>query len=211
MSRIDHFFKQAKAQGYLARSAYKLLEIQKRHRVIPQGGTVLDLGCSPGAWLQVAIESAASLVVGIDLKECSVPVKLPMQQVEIKQTDVRRLNASSLRQQYKGFHTVLSDMCHNTTGIPSADVALSLGLAREAARLALSEAGSSDCHSSEWGTGGLLLPNGSLVVKVLQGQGCPELHAQLKPLFNRMAWVQPKASRTESREMFLVACGRMPH
>lgn len=48
----------------------------------------------------------------------------------------------------QGFHTVLSDMCHNTTGIPSADVALSLGLAREAARLALSEAGSSDCHSS---------------------------------------------------------------
>ena len=91
----DVFFKKAKAEGYLARSAYKLLELQKQHRIIPSGatgpkafpqrchrsvsvpladssffadGNVLDLGCSPGAWLQVAAESTSGQIVGIDLK-----------------------------------------------------------------------------------------------------------------------------------------------
>ena len=76
----DKYFKQAKRDGYLARSAYKLLELDDRHKVIPRGGKVLDLGCAPGSWLQVAQERVGpkGLVVGIDLKpvDRSVPEKV---------------------------------------------------------------------------------------------------------------------------------------
>ena len=67
----DEYFKRAKAEGYLARSAYKLLEIQERFRIIRAGDTVLDLGCAPGSWLQVAekLVGARGAVVGIDLSE----------------------------------------------------------------------------------------------------------------------------------------------
>lgn len=74
----DAFFRDAKRVGYLARSAFKLLEIQDRFRVVPRGARVLDLGCHPGSWLQVASQSVgpgAGAVVGVDLKETPVPAK----------------------------------------------------------------------------------------------------------------------------------------
>ncbi|QYO64624.1 SAM-dependent methyltransferase [Leptolyngbya sp. 7M] len=67
----DRFFKQAKEEGYLARSAYKLMEIDRRFRLMRTGARVLDLGCAPGAWIQVALEAVGprGVVIGIDLKE----------------------------------------------------------------------------------------------------------------------------------------------
>jgi len=76
--RHDHFFREAQRQGYLARSAFKLLEIQKKFRLIKKGHRVLDLGCAPGAWLQVACQSigpssSGGIAVGIDLTPIDKP------------------------------------------------------------------------------------------------------------------------------------------
>ncbi|MEM7519085.1 MAG: RlmE family RNA methyltransferase, partial [Planctomycetota bacterium] len=71
----DKYFRQAKREGYLARSAYKLLELQRRARLMRKGDLVLDMGCSPGSWLQVAAQTVGpkGFVVGIDLKPVSGP------------------------------------------------------------------------------------------------------------------------------------------
>ncbi|KAK9798940.1 hypothetical protein WJX73_004770 [Symbiochloris irregularis] len=207
----DFFFKQAKRHGFLARSAFKLTEIQERFRVIRAGGSVLDLGCCPGAWIQVALQAItaqrastkpSSLILGVDLKAATGHCR-------------------------QGFHTVLSDMCPDTSGIAAADVARSLELAGHAVRLALSNsselpdgirvtppdqsASLSDAHeTSPEGPqpGGVLLPEGHLVVKVLSGSGCNELHDYLRHHFRKVVWAQPKASRSESREMYLVGLCR---
>ncbi|KAK9906622.1 hypothetical protein WJX75_005154 [Coccomyxa subellipsoidea] len=72
----DHFSRQAKAKGYVARSALKLLEIQQHFRIVKPGAQVLDLGCSPGAWLQVVCQSLGNrdgFVLGLDIQPCEVP------------------------------------------------------------------------------------------------------------------------------------------
>jgi 23S rRNA U2552 (ribose-2'-O)-methylase RlmE/FtsJ len=90
----DTFFRQAKSEGYVARSAFKLLEIQNKHKVIPIGGRVLDLGCHPGAWLQVACQSIGpptkgGLVLGVDIQKTNLPGKYCDKRVQIMQADVR--------------------------------------------------------------------------------------------------------------------------
>ncbi|KAK9798939.1 hypothetical protein WJX73_004770 [Symbiochloris irregularis] len=234
----DFFFKQAKRHGFLARSAFKLTEIQERFRVIRAGGSVLDLGCCPGAWIQVALQAItaqrastkpSSLILGVDLKTCRLPQALEgRQQIQLLEADARHLQAVQLLQHCRqGFHTVLSDMCPDTSGIAAADVARSLELAGHAVRLALSNsselpdgirvtppdqsASLSDAHeTSPEGPqpGGVLLPEGHLVVKVLSGSGCNELHDYLRHHFRKVVWAQPKASRSESREMYLVGLCR---
>lgn len=103
MSRIlhDSFFKQAKKEGYIARSAYKLMEIQRKHKVIPSGGNVLDLGCSPGAWLQVACQSLGppakgGAVVGIDLTAMKPPARYCDARVHVLHGDARDLTPELL-------------------------------------------------------------------------------------------------------------------
>mmetsp|Transcript_12700 Transcript_12700/g.32045 ORF Transcript_12700/g.32045 Transcript_12700/m.32045 type:complete len:175 (+) Transcript_12700:146-670(+) len=98
----DFYSKEAKRLGYAARSAFKLQEIQKRFNVIPKGGSVLDLGCHPGAWLQVVCQSlgpshAGGAVLGVDLQETAMPEKLCDNRVSIWQADARELKLRALR------------------------------------------------------------------------------------------------------------------
>ncbi|WIA19425.1 hypothetical protein OEZ85_004043 [Tetradesmus obliquus] len=136
----DHFFKEAKKQGYVSRAAFKLIEIQKKHKVIKPGGKVLDLGCVPGAWLQVACQQLGprdrgGLVLGVDIQEVSIPPKFCDDRVSVLQADARLLTPEVL-QAYTtdGFDTVLSDMLHFTSGVN--DVELSLELAGTAMNVA---------------------------------------------------------------------------
>lgn len=92
----DHFSQQAKGEGYVARSAYKLLEIQQKHKIIPPGGKVLDLGCHPGAWLQVACQSIGpktrgGMVLGVDIQATRAPPRYCDERVKIVQADVREI------------------------------------------------------------------------------------------------------------------------
>src|SRR5262249_40145646 len=123
----DHYFKQAKQQGYAARSAFKLEEIDKRQRLLKLGMHVLDLGCAPGSWTQYAAERVGSQgrVLGIDLQP--VAISLPPQAVA-RQGDAFETAPAVLTEGGRMFDVVLSDMAPRTTGIPSADAARSAEL-----------------------------------------------------------------------------------
>ncbi len=188
----DRFFKQAKAEGYLARSAYKLLEIQERRRVLRPGSRVLDLGCAPGSWLQVAREIVGprGMVVGIDLQ----PVAHPFDdRVRTLQRDVFNADPRELTDLAGGpFDAVLSDMAPNTSG--HGDDLLSARLCRRVLEVLPP----------------LLRPGGSLVMKVLEGAEYPALLRDTGVLFAECRGLKPEATREVSREIYIVATGYRP-
>ncbi|KAI3429712.1 hypothetical protein D9Q98_005797 [Chlorella vulgaris] len=212
----DTFFKQAKAKGYVARSAYKLQEIQQKHKLIPPGGQILDLGCHPGAWLQVACESLGPLkkggrVIGVDIQETSRPGKFCDERVSIVQADARLLGPEFWQAHCPGgFDAVLSDMCHFTLGNSVADAYKSLELARTAWEIATGgEALAADAAAATAPLSrGVLKPGGSLVMKLLQGSGTQEFAAELRQDFAKVAWHRCKATRSESKEIFLLGLKR---
>ncbi|KAK9845301.1 hypothetical protein WJX81_002824 [Elliptochloris bilobata] len=153
----DLFFHRAKAQGYLARAAYKLLEIQERYKVVPEGGRVLVLGCAPGGWLQVACQLLGPLprggvVLGLDIQECPVPRRHCDARVATLQADTRP-------------ETPVGKKAH-TRG-----AAAEPALATRAVELRSVSSGAADTEAAgdagAWQ--GVLRPGGSLVIKVLEG------------------------------------------
>src|SRR3954466_15181113 len=112
----DRFFKQAKAEGYAARSAYKLIEINEKKRLIRAGSKVLDLGSAPGSWLQVVekIIGARGVAVGVDLQEVTTRYGA---NIHVIQDDVFKIDPAVLTGFVGGrFNAVLSDMAPNTSG-----------------------------------------------------------------------------------------------
>lgn len=201
----DTFSQRSKTEGYVARSAYKLLEIQQKHKIIPQGGYVLDLGCHPGAWLQVACQSIGprakgGLVLGIDIQETTKPGRYTDDRVKILLGDAREVDGT-LWKSYaaRGLDVVLSDMCHWTHGNSVVDSAKSLELARTAFEISL--------YQEEGYT--LLKPGGSLVMKILQGAGIEEFAKELKEHYKTVKHHRPKATRSESKEVFLIGLGKL--
>ena len=185
----DEYFKRAKREGYLARSAYKLTEINERFRVLRPGQRVLDAGCAPGSWLQVAAERVGprGVVVGFDL----TPVRHAMPaNVRTVVADARTLDAEALLALAGGrFDVALSDMAPSTTG--HGDDLVS-------ARL---------CRSLLDALPALLAPGGRLVMKTLEGAETPPLLAETRRAFDSARLFKPKASRGASRETYVVAEG----
>lgn len=201
----DRYFKQAKREGYAARSAYKLLEINDRRRVIGPKDAVLDLGCAPGSWLQVAADAVgpAGVVVGLDLQRADAPVPGRVHALEgdLREIDPDLLLEPIRRPRGEGerpprpdrlFDAVLSDMAPPTTG--HGDDLRSTHLCRDV--LALCPA--------------LLKPRGNLAMKVLEGAEFPDLLAECRGFFNRVGAIKPRASREVSRETYVVAQGFWP-
>ncbi len=185
----DSYFRRAKTEGYAARSAYKLQQIQESKRLLRPGMRILDLGCAPGSWLQVAAEIVGpqGRVIGLDLK----PVKLALPPIvttlegDIFDTDSRVLTGAAGGL----FHAVLSDMAPNTSG--HGDAERSDELCRRILDL-LPE---------------LLAPTGHLVMKVLEGGPFPQLLKDTKARFTNVKPLKPKASRDVSTEIFIIAQG----
>ena len=184
----DPYVKAAKAHGYRSRAAYKLTEIDDRHRLIRRGSRIIDLGCAPGGWVQVALERGAGKVVGIDL----LPVD-PIPGAELIQGDftdpasgpdlVARLGGAP--------DLVLSDMAPNTSGHRKTDHLRIVTLVELAAAFAAD----------------VLKPGGAFVAKAFQGGEMAEALRLLKADFAEVKHVKPKASRAESAEVYLVATG----
>ncbi len=185
----DQFFKMAKAEGYLARSAYKLKEINERKQLFGRSARVLDLGCAPGAWLQIAREIVGDrgVVVGIDLKKIREQFE---PNVHVMQGDIYKTPAETLLAPAGGkFDCVMSDMAPDTTG--HGDHFLSVRLCRRVLELLPA----------------LLKSGGSMTMKVFEGEEYGELLNECRAMFQSVKGFKPKASRDVSVEMYIVAHG----
>lgn len=188
----DHYFKKAKRDGYSARSAYKLEEIDRRRRLFRPGARVLDLGAAPGSWLQYAARQVGGSghVLGVDLQPITTPLPPHVRHIV---GDVFELSHQELMLGERLFDILLSDMAPKTTGIPSADAARSADLVRQALTL----------------SGPLLKTGGAMLVKVFQGAQFPGLRKDYQARFEKVTVEKPRASRKESVEIFLLATGKI--
>lgn len=190
----DPYVERARASGYRARSAFKLIEIDDRHRLLVPGKRVVDLGAAPGGWSQVAAERVRSspadpLVVAIDFLDME-----PLAGVVILKKDFLDDDAPDSIRSALGGHAadvILSDMAAPTTGHRRTDHLRTIHLCEIAADFAVTA----------------LSPGGSFVAKVFQGGTDAELLALLKRKFTSVQHVKPPASRPESVELYLVAKG----
>jgi 23S rRNA (uridine2552-2'-O)-methyltransferase len=183
----DHYSRQAKKDRFPARSIYKLAEIQKKHRLIKKGDTVLDLGCAPGSWLLYAakLTGPKGRVIGVDLK----PVSLQLSShTKIITADVFTLDIESLQ---KDFNVVLSDMAPATTGHKIVDAARSYNLCETALSIAES----------------ILLPGGSFVCKIFQGPDFNPFLDAVRVGFKRLKVFKPQSSRKASKEIYVIGLG----
>jgi len=189
----DPYVAAAQREGYRARAAFKLLEIDDKHGLLRRGARVLDLGAAPGSWCQVARERVgeAGAVVGLDLLEIE-----PLPGVSFLQGDVHDPEEPDrLREALGGAaEVVLSDMAPNTTGHKPTD-RLRVAAVAEAA-LDVAEA--------------VLAPGGAFVAKLYQTDGGDDATARLKQRFDRVRHMKPPASRGESPEVYVVATGYRP-
>jgi 23S rRNA (uridine2552-2'-O)-methyltransferase len=187
----DPYVQRSKREGYRSRSAYKLIEIDERDRLLSAGLTVVDLGAAPGGWSQVAARGVGTggKVVAIDL----LPME-PVSGVIFVQGDfTRRAGLAAIEAALEGRKAaiVLSDMAANMTGIGMTDQARSMELAELARDFAL-------LH---------LQPDGAFLVKIFQGAGYDEYLLSLRRAFMKVAVRKPDASRDESAEQYLLARG----
>ena len=185
----DPYVRQAKADGYRARSAYKLIELDDRFKLLRGTKRIVDLGIAPGGWSQVARARAPKAqVVGIDL----LPTE-PIEGVTLFELDFLDDSAPEALQQALGGppDLVLSDMAANTVGHKQTDHLRTMALVEAAAWFAVET----------------LEPGGAFVAKVLAGGTDAELLALVKRHFGSVKHAKPPASRKGSSEWYLVAQG----
>lgn len=187
----DPYVKRAQKEGVRSRSAYKLEELDQSDRLLQPGMTIVDLGAAPGGWSQYAARRLRSRgrVVAVDI--------LPMESlpgVEFFQGDFSDSQVlDSVKQRLVGARVdlVISDMAPNITGVASRDQAQAIYLAELALEFAAET----------------LKPGGNLLVKTFQGEGFNEFHRAMKSRFEKLVTRKPKASRAESRELYLLGKG----
>jgi len=187
----DPYVQRAKAEGYRSRAAYKLLELDKKVRLLVPGQLVVDLGAAPGSWSQVAVAKLGTKgrVVALDL----LPME-PLAGVHFVQGDFREqvvLDALLAALGGRKADLVISDLAPNISGIGVSDQARSMYLCELALEFAR------QC----------LKPGGSLLVKVFQGAGFTEFLAGMRKSFVKVGSRKPEASRGRSSEMYLLGKG----
>jgi 23S rRNA (uridine2552-2'-O)-methyltransferase len=189
----DPYVAQAKRDGYRSRAAYKLIEIDDKHRLLKPGMTVVDLGAAPGGWSQIAAKRVGAAdgkgrVIAIDLLEMP---EIPG--VQFAQLDFHANDAPEKLTAMMGGRAdvVMSDMAANTTGHRKTDQLRIVGLVEIAAAFAAE----------------VLNPGGAFLAKVIQSGADTELLAQLKRDFAAVKHVKPAASRQDSAERYVLATG----
>ena len=188
--RSDRFTKQAKSEGYAARSVYKLTEIDKRFQIFKPGQRVVDLGCAPGSWVRYAKQRIGrqGVAMGIDILDTpSLPDVLLYKQ------SVYDLSIDEVIERLGGRpHVVMSDMAPRTTGNVLGDHVEQIALATRAAELARD----------------LLIPGGHFIAKVFEGEDSQGFVEAVRADYEKHKRVRPEAVRRVSREFFLVCTGR---
>jgi 23S rRNA (uridine2552-2'-O)-methyltransferase len=190
----DPYVAAAKREGFRSRAAYKLIEIDDKHRLLKPGARVVDLGAAPGGWSQIAADRVQSIggrgqVVAIDILDME-----PLAGVESATLDFTAEGAEDwLKERLRGggADVVLSDMAAPTVGHTRTDHVRIMGLAEAAAHFA----------------GDVLAPGGAFVCKVFQGGTERDLLDFLKQRFAVVRHVKPPASRSDSAELYVLATG----
>jgi len=190
----DPYVKRAAAQGYRSRSAYKLLEIDRRERILRPGVRVVDLGAAPGGWSQVAAQKVGpqGIVIAVDLLEVAPIAGVTVIRGDFRDAGVRAQVSAALG--VRKADAVLSDLSPNVSGIASADQARAAELARIAIDFSVAN----------------LRPSGTLLLKVFHGEEFEAVRSALRETFREVHANKPAASRGESRETYLVARGLRP-
>jgi 23S rRNA (uridine2552-2'-O)-methyltransferase len=194
----DPYVKRARAEGYRGRAAFKILELDDKYRFLVPGARVVDLGCAPGGWSQVAVARVNALgekpgkaegrVLAVDLQEVE-----PIPGAEVHRLDFMEDGADDTIKGWLGGRAdvVMSDMAAASSGHRQTDHLRIVALCEAAAALAFD----------------VLEEGGTFVAKVLAGGAEDGLQAELKRRFDKVANVKPPASRADSAEKFVVATG----
>jgi 23S rRNA (uridine2552-2'-O)-methyltransferase len=193
----DPYVVASKRDGYRSRAAYKLKEIDEKHRFLKPGSQVIDLGAAPGGWSQIAAERTQSIagkgqVVAIDISPMEALAGVEVLHLDFMAEDAEARLKALLRDGHAD--VVLSDMAAPTIGHTRTDHLRIMGLAEAAAHFA--------CD--------VLRPGGTFVAKVLQGGTERELLDLLKKRFAKVQHVKPPASRSDSAELYVLATGFRP-
>jgi 23S rRNA (uridine2552-2'-O)-methyltransferase len=189
----DFYYKKAKQLNYRSRASFKLHQIDERFSIFKEGYSVADLGAAPGGWLQIAEERVGEQgkVVGVDLQHID-----PLAGVETIRGDMTKPETVEELKRLLGgkANVVISDMSPNISGAYSIDHARSIDLCTHALNFAKQT----------------LKPGGSLVMKVFEGEMINEFLAEVRKSFVTVRLHAPKASRSSSSEIYIVAKGFKP-
>ena len=190
----DSWRRQAKSSGYRARSAFKLIQIQEKFKLIREGDVILDVGCHPGGWSQVAVELTGEdgIVIGVDLEPCQ-----PVDGALLLVGDITESSTQDRILQELGgrvINTIVSDISPDITGNWDIDQAVAMTLVADVLDFSLD----------------LLCKGGSFTTKIFQGVGIEELITAVKPYFSEVRRFSPMASRNSSSEVYLVCRNHMP-
>ncbi|MBE9564162.1 MAG: 23S rRNA (uridine(2552)-2'-O)-methyltransferase RlmE [Proteobacteria bacterium] len=187
----DEYVRRSQQDGYRSRAIYKLIEIDKKDRLVKPGMTVIDLGAAPGGWSEYCVKKLGKkgTMLALDI----LPME-PIDGVTIIEGDFREdavFEELMAQMNNEKSDLVISDMAPNISGMGSVDMPrayylcdLALDLARQ-----------------------VLKPGGGLLVKLFQGEGFEEYSKELKSSFSKVIMRKPKASRPRSREIYALATG----
>lgn len=187
----DPYVAEAKQRGYRSRAAFKLIQLDEKYKFLTKNKVIVDLGCAPGGWSQIAAQKlkGTGLLVGLDI----LPTE-PLEGATFVCQDFTADGATDkLLELLQGQRAdiVMSDMAANTTGHQQTDHLRTIGLVEAAYEFAKT----------------ILAPNGVFIAKVFQGGAESELLADMKKNFSKVSHFKPDASREKSPETYVVALG----
>ena len=192
-SKKDQFRRLARDQGYRSRSAFKLKQINQSYRILNKGDCIVDIGCAPGGWMQIALHEVGTKgkVIGVDIKKIE-----PLSNAFIIQGNIEdeHVTDNILKISNSCVDVVLSDLSPNVSGNWELDHARQIDLTRNALRLSSI----------------ILKKRGKAVFKVFQGDMLNELVVELKKKFKKVILTKPNASRQVSSEIYLICLDYNP-
>ena len=185
----DHFYKKAKKEKFLARSVFKLEEIDKKYNVLKKGELILDLGYYPGSWIQYSSKKVGEKgrVVGIDIQPINKKLE-SLKNVTLYQKDIFAIKSLEDLGMQEAFDVVLSDMAPKTTGIKTVDQDRSLALVENVFEY----------------LDVFLKKGGNFIIKVFDSQDAQNFLKNNKGLFKEFSFLKPKSTRSVSKEFFVI-------
>ena len=188
-AKRDYFRKLSKEEGYRSRSAYKLAQLDKSYHILKAKSSVVDIGCAPGGWLQVAKRAASrGKVIGVDILNVA-----PIEGVTILKGDIEDTHTINLLiQTLNGkANTLLSDVSPTVSGIWNVDHAKQISLSGKSLIIATK----------------VLVRGGNAILKVFEGELLNEFRKETEKHFSRVLLTKPPASRQQSSELYMVCLG----